>query len=288
LASQKIVDVRNRPTFLHPFYGKDANSSEAKVVRWLGARVGARDVEHFTAHNSMTSYIKALDDAGISSAVVTGRSTPSVRIENAEVKKVVDQAPDRLIGIAAFDPELTGISQAVGDIQRAQKEMGLKGINLDPAFLTRPLQADDAMLYPLYEEAQRLELPVFLMTGPTSPDLRYAHPATIGRVASEFPRLKIVVSHGGYPFVDEMLGVAFMHENVYVCPDFYLFIAGSKMYIEAANGFMRHQFLFGTGYPFRPMKQTVDEFMTLGFSDEVLPDVLYNNAASLFKLNLNP
>jgi predicted TIM-barrel fold metal-dependent hydrolase len=202
LTKQKIIDVRNRPTFLHPFYGKDAQSSESQVVRWLGARVGARDVEHFASHGSMQSYLKALDEAGISLAVVTGRSTPAVRIENVEVQRIVGQAPDRLIGIGAIDPELTGITRAVEEIHQAKSEMGLKGINLDPAFLTRPLQADDAMLYPLYEEAQRLELPVFLMTGPTSPDLRYAHPATIGRVANEFPRLKIVVSHGGYPFVD--------------------------------------------------------------------------------------
>ncbi|WP_020372950.1 amidohydrolase family protein [Sulfobacillus thermosulfidooxidans] len=283
MATQRIIDMRNRPTFLHPFYGKNGQGPEVEVVRWLGKRVGAHDIDHFLAHQDVNAYLSALDDAGITHAVITGRSTPAVRIPNDEVRALVQTAPTRLIGIGAVDPLALGVAGAVDEVRHI-KDLGLQGVNMDPAFLAEPLQADDARLFPVYEECQRLSLPVFLMTGPTSVDLRFAHPANIGAVANAFPRLKIVVSHGGYPFVDEMIGVAFKHENVLVSPDFYLFVAGSKTFVEAANGFMRHQLLFGTGYPFRPMKQTVEDFLRLGFLDEVLPDVLYNNAAHLLGL----
>ncbi|MCY0882043.1 MAG: amidohydrolase family protein [Firmicutes bacterium] len=278
-----IIDMRNRPTFLHPFYGTNPQSREGGVVHWLNDRVGAKNPDHFAEHNSLDTYLSAMTAAGITKSVVTGRSTPAVRIANEDVHAIVTKAPDRLIGIGAVDPLPAGVSAAVEEVRRIKK-LGLHGVNIDPAFLAQPLQADDARLYPIYEECQAQELPVFLMTGPTSPDLRFAHPAPIGQVASAFPNLTLIVSHGGYPFVDEMLGVAFVHQNVYVSPDFYLFVAGAKDYVEAANGFLRKQFVFGTGYPFRPMKQTVDEFMQLGFHPDILEDILYNNAAQALHL----
>jgi len=66
----------------------------------------------------------------------------------------------------------------------------------------------------------------------------------------------------------------------------YFFLPGSRLYIEAANGFIRNQLLFGASYPFRPMKQTIDDFLALGLKDEVLDDVLFNNANRILKLAL--
>ena len=47
---------------------------------------------------------------------------------------------------------------------------------------------------------------------------------------------------------------------------------------------LRRQFLFATSYPFRAMRQTVDDFLKLGWKDEVLDDLLYGNARRLLKL----
>jgi predicted TIM-barrel fold metal-dependent hydrolase len=82
--------------------------------------------------------------------------------------------------------------------------------------------------------------------------------------------------------------VAFRHENVFLVPDMYLFLPGSHLYVEAANGFMRDQFLFGSSYPFRPMKQTIDDFLALGIREEVLSAVLFDNADRVLKLGLTP
>ena len=83
-----------------------------------------------------------------------------------------------------------------------------------------------------------------------------------------------------------MIGVAFRYQNVYVVPDMYIFLPGGNLYVEAANGFMRNQLLFGSSYPFRAMGQTVDDFIGLGFKGEVLEDVLFNNAIQLLKLEI--
>jgi predicted TIM-barrel fold metal-dependent hydrolase len=122
------------------------------------------------------------------------------------------------------------------------------------------------------------------MSGPTSPSLDYTDPAPVGRVAKAFPNLSIVCYHGFWPYVNEMIGVAFRYDNVYVVPDMYIFLPGGRLYIEAANGFMKDQLMFGTSYPFRAMGQTVDDFTKLGLSDDSLDRVLYQNAARLLKL----
>lgn len=59
---------------------------------------------------------------------------------------------------------------------------------------------------------------------------------------------------------------------------------GRQALVEAANGFLGDQLLFGSSYPFRPIAQTVDDFLALGFKPSVLDRVLHGNAARLLKL----
>jgi predicted TIM-barrel fold metal-dependent hydrolase len=105
-------------------------------------------------------------------------------------------------------------------------------------------------------------------------------------VAKAFPALPIVACHGCYPFVQEMIAVALMHPNVYVSPDMYTFLPGGQLYIEAANGFMKDQLLFGSAYPFKPMKQAVGQFLQAGLRSEILADVMSGNAAKLLRIDM--
>jgi len=142
------------------------------------------------------------------------------------------------------------------------------------------------LLLPVYDACQQLDVPVFVMSGLTTPDPDFNDPAAIGRLALNFPRLRIVCHHGFWPHVAEIVGIAFRHENVFLVPDMYLFLPGSGLYVEAANGFMRDQLLFGSSYPFRPMKQTIDDFLALGIRDEAVSAVLFDNADRVLKLGL--
>ena len=140
------------------------------------------------------------------------------------------------------------------------------------------------MFYPVYETCARLGVPVCLMTGPTTPDPAFNDPAPVARVARDFPQLPIVCYHGFWPNVDQVVGLAFRHENIHVIPDMYLFVPGSQRYVDAANGFMADQFLFGSSYPFRPISQSIDDFIALGFRESVLDKVLHGNAERLLGL----
>ena len=62
---------------------------------------------------------------------------------------------------------------------------------------------------------------------------------------------------------------------------------GAEDYVLAANGFLKERFLFGSGYPYIPLKQAVDLFVAMPFDRSVLPNVLYKNMARVLNLALD-
>jgi predicted TIM-barrel fold metal-dependent hydrolase len=280
--SRKIIDMRSRPSFLHDFYGATKGTNEYEVAKWLNRRVGSKDDEHFTRSKNIEAFVEEVREVGITAAVVVGRDTPTLTTGNDQIYQLTSPYKE-LIGIGSVDPQKPN---ALIELERAVKELGLVGINIEPGFGNPPLHGDDPSLYPIYDTCSQLGVPVFLMSGPTTPSMEYANPVAVGKVARAFPNLPIVCYHGYYPYVSGIIGVAFRYENVYVVPDMYIFLPGGSLYVEAANGFMREQLLFGSSYPFRAMGQTVEDFLKLGFHESVLDDVLFENAKRVLKLDI--
>lgn len=281
----KIIDLRNRPAFLHDFYGARRGSEEFKTAAWLNGRTGSIDVEHFARSQTEDGYVAEIRASGFLASVVIGRDTPAVRNDNDQIHALTLRHPE-LVGVGSVDPQRLG-RRAVEEAERAVGKLGLKAINLEPGFGVPPLPFDDALLFPVYEALQDWGVPVFLMTGPTTPDLSFNDPNAIGRVARRFSRLRIVVHHGAWPRVGEIIGVAFRYANVTIVPDMYIFQPGGKLYVEAANGALGDQIAFGSSYPFRAMAQSADDYLKLGFRDDVLEKVLFSNANRLLALGLS-
>lgn len=282
-----IVDMRSRPSFLHGFFGAEPGTPQFDVVRWLNKRVGSRDVDHFTRAKDTKGVVAEMDAAGITVAVMVARSVPGVRVSNDDLAKVAAEGgPDRLVAIASVDPIELGRDAAVEEATRAIKTLGMRGLNLDAGFYATAMKADDDRLMPLYDVCDKLGVPAFVMSGPTTPDLRMNDPYAVETVAKTFPKLNIVCCHGFYPNVREIVTVAFRNENVFVSPDMYTFCPGGGLYVEAANHFMADQFLFGSSYPFRPMKQGVDDFKELGLSLDAYEKASWKNANRLLGLGL--
>jgi predicted TIM-barrel fold metal-dependent hydrolase len=280
--TQQIIYIRNRPAFLHDFYGARRGTPEFETARWLNRRTGSRDAEHFVRSQTEAGYIDEIREAGFRAAVVIGRDTPDIRNDNDQIAALIARYPE-LVGAGSVDPERLGAG-AVDEAERAIRKLGLKAINLEPGFGAPARAFDDAIYAPVYDALQAWGTPVFLMSGPTTPDLAFNDPAAIGRVARQFPRLQIVVHHGAWPRADEIVGVAFRYENVTIVPDMYIFQPGGRLYVEAANGSLRDQIAFGSSYPFRAMRQSADDYARLGFDDDALERVFHRTAARLLSL----
>jgi predicted TIM-barrel fold metal-dependent hydrolase len=282
--SLPVIDMRCRPAFLHNFFGATPGSPEHDTARWLNRRVGTRGSDkHFEESLTQDGFLQAVRDAGLSQAVVVGRHTPSQHLPNDSIHQIV-QGHRELLGIAGVDPVLQGEQAALDEIERAIKVLGLRGIDLEPGFGDPARHPDDPVYWPIYERAQALGVPLFLMSGPTTPDPSFNDPARLAKVAQAFPDLPLVVYHGYWPRVQEAIGLAFRYANVYLVPDMYVFQPGSQAYVQAANQFLGDQLLFGSSYPFRPIRQSIDDFLALGFDEAVLPKLLHGNAARILKL----
>ena len=285
--TKHMVDMRARPSFLHAFFGADPNAQEFQTVRWVNQRVGSKDVDHFTRSRDLTSFLDELRAAEIEVAVMVGRSTPSVRVSNDDLAALAHASEGRLLGVGSVDPQLHLGDAALIETRRCLNQLGLAGINVDPGFYARPIAHDHESLLPIYSVCQEFGAPIFLMSGPTTPDLRFNDPLAVDRIAAAFPKLSIVCCHGFYPNIDAMIGVAFRHENVFVSPDMYLFAPGGERYADAAKGFLSTQLLFGGSYPFRPLAQSVADFRALNLPEDVAENVAWRNAACLLRLPLS-
>jgi predicted TIM-barrel fold metal-dependent hydrolase len=230
---------------------------------------------------SMDLLFTEMDEAKITTGVVVGRTTATLgAIPNADVAQIVTDHPDRFVGIGSADSSDRKTAFAMID---EILKLGLKAVNLEPGVSAVPMRADDRRLYPIYAKCEDAGLPVVIMAGGgAGPDLSYNDPVAIDRMLADFPSLKVVCSHGGWPFVQEILGVAFRRENLYLCPDMYLRgLPGTAEYLAAANGFLSERILFGTAYPFCPLKPYVDWFLEQKLSETSLKRVLSENAKLL-------
>ena|ERR1700722_976001 len=64
----RIVDIRNRPAFLHDFYGARRGTPEFGAAKWLNGRTGSEDPEHFVRSQTEDGYIDEIRSAGIRGA----------------------------------------------------------------------------------------------------------------------------------------------------------------------------------------------------------------------------
>lgn len=234
---------------------------------------------------SLPLLFQEMDEADVALGVVIGRVSQTLgTTSNDDIAATVRAHPDRFVGIAGIDP--LDRKAAVKEIDRAVDVLGLRGVNLEPGTYRIPLHADDRRLYPIYAHCEDRGLPIVLMTGGNpGPDLGYTDPIAVDRVAADFPQLPIVLSHGNWPWVHQILHVAFRRPNVHVSPDMYLFdLPGSDDYVKAADTYLQDQFVYASAYPFTPLKDYAARFRTLPIRASSMQKVLHDNAKRLLKL----
>lgn len=240
------------------------------------------------------AYSQSLDDIvvdmqkhDVTKGVITSRdaeTTYGAPSGNGGVAEMVRRYPDMFIGFAGLDPH-KGMG-AVEELKRRVQDDGFKGAATDP-YLAR-IPASHAKYYPIYSKCCELDIPVVITTGPATlvpgAVIEDGHPRHIDRVACDFPELKIVISHGCYPWVDEAIMVVHRNANVFMDISEYEEQPFSEGYIKAANTLIGNKLLFASAHPFMDYKGQIERYKQLPFADSVRADIFYNNAARLLGL----
>lgn len=230
-------------------------------------------------------FLEEFDASEVDIGVVPGRVCgPHIgQVPNDDVAAMVDESEGRLVGFAAVDVDAP---DARDELERAIGELGMVGLAIDPGFLATPAFVDDERLAPLYSACEELGVPVMLtVSGNAGPDIGYADPVRLDRLAAGRPGLTIIVAHAGWPWVRPVLGIAFRRPNVVISPDQYLLgLPGADDWIAAANTYLGDRLLFGSSYPFMPLQGALDYYRAQPLRAEVVEGVLGGNAAQVLGL----
>lgn len=274
----KIIDFRVRP----PMGGilKTAMYANAPRRDRFIYQLGMKPAPS-AAKESVPLLLKEMKAAGVVRAVVMARNSDMLgSISNKDVIAICKKYPKQFVGVSCIDP--TSRKVAIRQIDDAVKA-DCRGVTIEPGAYPIPMYADDRRLYPIYAHLEDRNIPVIIMTGGNAgPDLSYSSPIPLDRVAGDFPSLKIVVSHGNWPWVSEILHVAFRRPNVYLSPDMYLYnLPGMDDWIKATNSWLADRFIYASAYPLTPLLDYAKWFVKLPLRADVMEKCVYKNAAAL-------
>lgn len=211
--------------------------------------------------------ISSMDEAGVDKAFVMGHVWKPYKCETPLewVASIVHKYPDRLIGFHVADP-LGGLKE-VENIDRAVNELGFKGLKLFPAY--NHISLNDQRMYPLFEKAQKMGIPVLIHTGWThvpKARMEWQNPVLIDDIANDFPDLRIIMGHSGFQWIYEALMVMKKHKKVYgdfaFWLDWTIQFTAQVMTLAKSLGLMT-RVLWGSDYPGITQKPELERYRRL-------------------------
>lgn len=237
-------------------------------------------------------YVGIMDQAGIERSLLVAarcgdmRYRGSIEIPYEYVHAACQQFPDRFSGLAGIDP--TKGMQGLRELEAAVRDYGFVGAHWYPHWFD--IAPDAPEIYPYYAKCCELNIPIMLQVGHNlvyQRDRRLpsvARPITLDRVAMHFPELTIVGIHLGVPWMDEMISMAYKHDNVYIGGDAYSPRYWPASVVHYANTYGREKFLFGTDWPVVDPIKAVAQVEELNFRPASKKLIMRDNALRIFRL----
>ena len=195
--------------------------------------------------------------------------------------------PARLMPFGSVHP---GYTDDVGGETDRIIAMGARALKVHPPhqmFRANAYQDEWPALAEMYRRAEAAGIPVTIHTGTSvfpGARSRLGDPMDVDDVAVDFPKLKILLAHGGRPlWMEAAFFIVRRHPNVF------LEVSGIPP-AKLLEYFPRLEELadktvWGTDWPspgVRSMRQNVDQFLALPLRPETQRKILYDNALRVF------
>jgi predicted TIM-barrel fold metal-dependent hydrolase len=255
-------------------------------------RRGRTDLDEIEKINRSPAHLlRRLDADGIDRAVLVNYPSPDLMGFTSRVNEYVAEycaaAPDRLIAMGGVHPRFT--EDAAAEVRRAA-DLGVRALKLHPPHMAvEPnayLRGLDA-LRALYEEAQRLRLPVMIHTGTSifpGARSRTGEPMPIDDVAVDFPDLTIILAHGGRPlWMEQAFFLVRRFPRVFM--DVSSIPPASILRYFPRLAEVADKVLYGSDWPapgVKSMAENLRGFRALGLAPEAEAKILDGTARTLF------
>ena len=241
--------------------------------------------------DSPSAFLKYLDRCGVDRAVLINYVAPEVIGLTPEVNQFVGDYvkhdPKRLISCGGLHPRHS--TNIMADVEHILR-LGIRMIKIHPPH--QLLFPNDYLngvkeLEIIYRAAEANGIPVMFHTGTSifpGARNRYGDPIYVDDVAVDFPKLKIILAHGGRPlWMDTAFFLLRRHANVY------LELSGIPpkrllTYFPRLDE-IAHKTMFGTDWPspgVTDVKQNLEDFKALPISEEMRAKILSGTAASIW------
>ena len=237
---------------------------------------------------SIATMYRKLDMMALLLSIDSETTTGEIPDSNDYISSVVKDHPDVFIAFAAIDP-WKGI-RAVEELERSVVDLGLKGLKLHP--VQQAFFPNDERIYPLYEKCSELSIPVLFHTGMAASGtgtpgggglkLKYSAPIPgMDDVAADFPDLKIILAHPGWPWIDEQIAVALHKPNVFIDLSGWLPRYIPKNLINESITRLNDKVLFGSDYPFITPERWIIDWEKLKINKDLEENIFLNNALKI-------
>ena len=266
-----VIDVWAQPAPLGAF----TSSIFAPLVQ------RARAAERLALAAEPERIVSAMDEAGIEKCLLCAWCLQDGwMITNRQVADMVKAFRDRFIGVASVR---LGDAAASDELRAAVIDDGFRALRVIPWVWNKP--PNDPVYWPLFETCIELGIPFCTQVGHTGPRM----PSEPGRpipyldeVALKFPDLKIVAGHIGYPWTDEMIALAWKHDNVFIDTSAYLPRYYPPQLVTFMRSYGQDKVLFGTNFPMLAFDDCVSQTSLLNLPKEVEEKFLAGNARRVF------
>jgi hypothetical protein len=220
--------------------------------------------------------VETMDRHGVRTALMAG--------DNEAVAAAQDTYPGRIFGQYHADP--TRIMKAVRELEHYVRDRGFVALRIEP-FMWRKVPTD-RVYYPLYAKAAELGVTLQTQVGHTGPlfPSETGRPTYIDEVALDFPELRIVCGHIGWPWTEEMIAVAWKHKNVWIDTSAHVPRHYPPAFVHFLRTFGKDKVCFATDYPLLQWERVLGELDALELPPEVRRCFLHDNAVRAFNLKV--
>jgi len=242
----------------------------------------------------MDNFVRILRENGITWSALHNMDESNLSgsaVPNQYVADIIKKYPNQFIPFTGFNPHKA--AESLSSVEHALDKLGFKAVVFRP--FAHRCYANDPRYYPLYSLCEKRGVPIWIHTSvnwTTNISMYYGHPRYLEQVLIDFPRLKIIAGHGGWPWTPDIVLMLWKYDNLYTDTSAhrpkYLNTPGTgwEMFMRYANSTIQDKILFGSdwlsmGMHIRDVLKEIDQWP---LKDSVKEKFFYKNSQRVFNL----
>jgi len=238
---------------------------------------------------SPSEFVAQMDRLGIEKVCIPAlkqslyrKNTMGADFAYEDIARLVEKYPDRIVGMAGINPfeRMKGVRR----LEHAVREYGFRAAHVHPFGFGLPINA--AEWFPYYAKCDELGIPVLFQVGHSAEFMPSAcgRPILLDDIALYFPDLKLVGAHTGWPWVEELIAMAWKHPNIYICVSGHAPRYWDSSLVRFLNSRGIGKVAWGTDYPLILHRESLQQIDQLDLKPAARQALLHDTAAKILGL----